>query len=64
MRLVFDAAATTTPLPEKKQGGGKPSIPHIRALAYDTSGRYLLSAGDDKAMQLWDCDTWSRLQSM
>ena len=45
--------------------GSQVSVPHaeheaiIRALAFDRLGKYMLTAGDDKSVRVWDCQTWS-----
>jgi hypothetical protein len=43
-----------------------PPLTHVRGVAFDASGRYLLAGSEDKAagVRLWDCATWELLQSM
>ena len=43
-----------------------PPLTHVRGVAFDASGRYLLAGSEDKAagVRLWDCTTWELLQSM
>ena len=45
--------------------GSRVPFPHaeheaiIRALAFDRLGKFMLTAGDDKSVRVWDCQTWS-----
>ena len=36
----------------------------IRVVTFDASGRYLLSAGDEKLVQIWDTESMQLLQTM
>lgn len=50
-----------------KRGAPRPAQPpHVRGVAFDASGRYLLAGAEDKAagLRLWDCTTWELLQTM
>ncbi|KAL0026674.1 hypothetical protein WJX79_003178 [Trebouxia sp. C0005] len=36
----------------------------IRAIAFDATGKYFLSAGDEKLVKVWDTTSWSLLQTV
>lgn len=65
------AVAVQTSLRICALGGASPEDPvthtaqsPMRVVAFDTTGRYFLSAGDEKLVQVWDTESWKIVKTI